>query len=75
MWCKIRDDGSKCIDCEIKDQEVEISSQQHDISYRRKAYEAEEELQISDIENEIAQSEMQSKLFSDSKFISKDHEP
>ena len=75
MWCKIRDDGSKCIDCEIKDQEVEISSQQHDISSRRKAYEAEEELQISDIENEIAQSEMQSKLFSDSKFISKDHQP
>ena len=75
MWCKIRDDGSKCIDCEIKDQEVENSSQQHDISSRRNAYEAEEELQISDIENEIAQSEMQSKLFSDSKFISKDHQP
>ena len=65
----MRKDGTKCIDCEIEDQKVENSSRQTGRHSRRKAYEADEELQISDIENEIAESEKQSKLFSESKLI------
>ena len=67
-WCNMREDGTKCIDCEIRDA-AENKASSNSARSKGKDILAQDELQISEIENEIAESEKQPKLFSSSKLL------
>ena len=77
-WCRIRDDGSKCLDCEWKDTDRVISSRRPMFKTYNSALEPEQEqhdqASIAELENEIEQSERHSQRILSSRVFDQGNE-